>query len=406
MSTETFVRRRRALAEDRPGLTFVLPSAPVSVRNRTVQHPYRQDSDLLYLTGIDRPETCLVIRADGTSVLYAREPDARRAIWYGAEPSLTDLGAAAGVDDVRPATTLAADLLAHVRMGDALAYRLGRALDAEIVATLERASAGARTARTLLPIHDPHGPIGLLRARKDAGEIERMRASARLAATAHARLHAEARPGDTGLALAGRFEALAREGGAVRMAYDTIAARAEEATTLHATPTRVPLREGDLVLVDAGCELDDYASDITRTWPVSGETTPAQASILGGVVAAQRAAIAEVAPGKTLRDVHARACEILSETCARLGLAGDLDRWYPHMTSHWIGLDVHDAGPYEIDGEPVRLEEGMVFTVEPGLYVPIDSDAPEALRGIGVRIEDTMLVTSTGAEILSASPRG
>lgn len=388
----------------------MLPAAPRALRNRTVFHPYRQDSDLAYLTGLDeRAESaCLVLRG-GRATLYLEIPDPHRARYDGAATTPEEAVAQSGVDDVRPLDALAGELVEHVRAADAVGFRLGRhaRLDLAIIDALEASSRARRGGLVLRAVHDPHGPIGRMRARKEEWELDRVRASARLSAEAHRALMQTARAGESTLALAGRFEAHVRAGGALRTAYLTVVASGEDAVVLHAMPSRAPIERSTLVLVDAGAELDGYASDVTRTWPVDA-FTPAQAHLYDGVLAAQEAAIAAVRPGVTLADVHAVACAHLRRTCAELELPAtsdeELARWFPHSTSHWIGLDVHDAGPYEIAGEPVPLEEGMVLTVEPGLYVPHDAtDAPAALRGVGVRIEDTVIVTARGAEVTSSA---
>ncbi len=394
--------RRAALHERCPGITFVLPAARATVRNRTVHHPHRQDSDFLYLTGIDAPDACLVLRADGASVLYAPAPDTERERWDGPMQTHADAAAASAIDDVRELARLDGDLLDHVRAGSAVGYRLGKqaALDARMLAALDGVARGRRSGLVLPSVHDPHGPIAMLRIAKDADEVARIRASATLSASAHVDLMESAREGDSGLALAARFEWKTRAGGAARMAYNPIVARGEEAVHLHGSPTRTPVRAGELVLVDAGCELDGYASDVTRTWPVKGGFEPAQAALYDAVLEAQLAGIEAVKVGATLRSIHEAAKAVLGAAATRLGLPGELSRWFPHGTGHWLGLDVHDPGP--IDDTPLAV--GMVFTVEPGLYVPKDaSDAPAELRGIGIRIEDTVVVTERGAEVLSAA---
>jgi Xaa-Pro aminopeptidase len=406
-TTETLGARRSALRAATPGWTLVLPSGRQSMRNATVGNPFRHDADYFYLTGLDEPDGCLVMRPDREPVLYVPEPSPEHARWVGRQTTLSQAAAQSGLADVRPAAMLAGELADHAAAGEVLGFRLGEdpALDARVLECLLDASRSRRTGRVRKTVSDPHGPIGRLRAVKDPGELAAMRAAARLSTEAHVHLLRSARAGESGAALAARLEGACRAAGAVRMAYNTIVARGAEACCLHASPSHAAIGAGELVLVDAGCELAGYACDLTRTWPAEARFSDAQAALYDAVLDAQRAALAAVRPGATLRAVHDAALDVLRSRCGRLGLAGDVARWFPHDTSHWIGLDVHDAGPYlAADGQPVTLVPGMTFTVEPGLYVdPDDRDAPAALRGVGVRIEDTVAVTADGVEVLTAA---
>jgi Xaa-Pro aminopeptidase len=405
MTPETFRRRRAALSALCPSWTILLPAAARVPRLPTTTHPYAPDANLVYLTGHAEPGAMLVLRPGGDAILYAPEPDPKHIRWSGPMAALATIAQRAGLDDVRPASRFDDDLAEHLRAGAVVGHRLGihPMLDARVIDTLHRVST-RHDGKSLRPIHDPRGPLGRLRLRKDEGELALLRASAVLTTEAHRRLRESARAGDTGLALAGRFEATCREGGAERMAYETIVARGEEATCLHARPTRTPIRAGELVLVDAGAELDGYACDVTRTWPMGG-FDDGRAALYDAVLDAQRAALGAIRPGTTLDAIHDVAKSSLAEGLGGLGLPVDVDRFFPHGTSHWLGLDVHDAGStVESDGAPVLLEPGMVFTVEPGLYIDAEaSDVPPALRGTGVRIEDTVAVTTDGVEILTAT---
>lgn len=402
MTPDTFRRRRAALAARCPTWTFVLPSTPRTQRIPGIDAPYFPEANLRYLTGHAEPGATLVVRPGGAATLYAPEPDAALARWWDATSTLTEIGARAGVDDVRPASQLEGELADHLRAAAIVGHRLGidARLDARIVDALH-AIASRRDGRALRPIHDPRGPIGRLRLRKDSGERAALRAAATLTVAAHRALVETARIGDTGLGLVGRFEARCHEGGARRTAYASIVARGAEATCLHPTPTTTPLGAEDLVLVDAGAEIDGYACDVSRTWPVGAFDAP-RAALYDVVLDAQRAALDAVRPGATLDAIHARAKEHLADGLERLGAPRTIDLFFPHGTSHWLGLEVHDGAAYDDDGSPVTLEEGMVFTVEPGLYIDADcGDVRPELRGVGVRIEDTVAVTATGVEVLT-----
>lgn len=405
MTPDTFRRRRAALSALCPSWTILVPAAARVPRLPTTEHTYCPDANLFYLTGHDAAGATLVLRPDAEPILYAPEPDPRFIRWVAPMRSLAEIAERSGIADVRSATLFDAELAEHLRAGETIGHRLGvhPRLDARVIELLHSVST-RREGRVLRPIHDPRGPLGHLRLRKDAGELERLRAAATLSAEAHRRLFESARAGDTGLSLAGRFEAWCREGGAERTAYDTIVARSEEATCLHARPTRTPIRDGELVLVDAGAELDAYACDVTRTWAV-GAFDALRARLYDAVLDAQRAAISAVRPGFTLDAIHDVAKERLAAGLDQLGLPVDLDRFFPHGTSHWLGLDVHDAGATVArDGSAIPLEPGMVFTVEPGLYIDADAtDVPAELRGTGIRIEDTVAVTTDGVEVLTAA---
>ncbi|MGZ3449814.1 MAG: aminopeptidase P family protein [Polyangiales bacterium] len=402
MNAHTFRRRRAALAALCPTWTIVIPSSPRVQHVPGIDAPHRADANLRYLTGHAEPDATLGLRPGGEAILYVPEPDATHARWWGATSSLEDAAVRAGLDDVRPASKLSDELAEHLRVGEVIGHRLGvhPRLDAQVIDALHGLSS-RRDGRALRPIHDPRGPLGGLRLRKDEEELACLRGAAALTVAAHRLLVETARPGDTELALAGRFEARCRAGGAVHMAYDTIVARGAHATCLHARPTPVPLADGDAVLVDAGAQLDAYACDLTRTWPIGRFDGP-RAALYDVVLETQRAALDAVRPGTTLDAIHTLAKERLGEGLARLGVSGRVEQYFPHGTSHWLGLEVHDASAYDEGGAPVVLEPHMVFTVEPGIYIDADDEAaPPALRGFGVRIEDTVAVTANGVEVLT-----
>jgi Xaa-Pro aminopeptidase len=253
-----------------------------------------------------------------------------------------------------------------------------------------------------------------MRLLKDPYELACMRTAAAITCDAHRRILREARPGMYEYELQSVLEHEFRSRGAAGPAYGTIVGAGANATVLHYVDNRDLLQDGQLVLVDAGCEFESYAADITRTFPAGGAFTPEQAVVYDLVLAAQREALATVRPGARFIEAHDRAVEVLCAGFVELGLvagpperardSGDYKKYYMHRTGHWLGLDVHDVGLYEANGESRRLEPGMVLTVEPGIYVaPDQDDAPAAFRGIGVRIEDDVLVTAAGHEVLTAA---
>jgi len=393
-----FSHRRTELARACPGHSFLLTT---------------DQRHLRYLTGISRAaaiEAVLWLGSDGREVLYLPTPDPHRIKWDGPMLTAEQATALSGIADIRPTDQLTVELPELLRGVRALGYRLGGRLDDVVLQALERASriaaAGHRSSRVAASLHDPRGPIGRLRVIKDGAEQEALREAATLTAAAHLQLMKTAIPGETGRGLRGRFEATLAAGGAEAVAYESIVAVGTEATCLHARPTSATLAADAAVLVDAGAQVGGYASDLTRSWPVGARFSPSHATLYDIVLEAQLAALARCRSGATLASVHAAAMAVLEEGQTKLGLPGPVGRWAPHHTSHWIGLDVHDAGPYEDDlGEATTLAPGMVFTVEPGLYADADADdAPESLRGLGVRIEDVVLIAADGsAEVLTAA---
>lgn len=406
MTADRFAARRAALSRACPGWAFILPARPALRHGRIDAPRTRPDGDLMYLSGVGEAGACLIVRPDGRAVLYAEAPDARLDRWNGPRPTLDDLAVRSAADDVRPIAALFDDLPDHLNMATTLGYRSGRpdGLDAPILSALHAHSRGPGD-RVLLPIHDPSGPIGELRVIKDTTELTQMREAAAITCDAHLELMRHASQGDSALALAGRFDAACRRAGSGQQSYPSIVGIGPDATVLHATPGRRRLGPDDLVLIDAAAA-STYACDVTRTWPATA--FGAKSVLYEAVLAAQEAAIAAVRPGANLADVHHAAVSILADRCAGLQLSGPVERWFPHTTSHWIGLDTHDPGSTTRDGQPRPLEPGMTFTVEPGLYVDIDDpEAPSHLRGAGIRIEDTVLVTANGVEVLtSAVPKG
>jgi Xaa-Pro aminopeptidase len=425
---EVFQARRaevlRRMRELSPGPSVaVFPATPVATRNNDVEHPYRADSDLFWLTGFEEPEAVAVLSTDGKPLtLFVRPRDREREIWNGRRAGVDGAKASFGADQAFTVDELDKELPPLLGSARTLYYRLGAvdpAFDARIARTLQALRMRARAGTAAPPrMEDPGQIVHELRLHKSPEELRAMRKAVELTRKAHLAAMAAGRPGSHEYELHALLEREFRGGGGRGWGYYPIVAAGANATVLHYNDNADPVREGELVLIDAGAEVDLYTADVTRTFPASGRFTPAQRAAYSLVLSAADHAIAAARPGATLDALHDGAVRILTEGMVKLGLlSGEVDqlikdnsfrRYYMHRTSHWLGLDVHDAGHYRgPDGGPRKLEPGMVFTVEPGLYVaPDDDKAPPELRGLGIRIEDDILVTEGGHENLTqAIPR-
>ncbi len=403
----------------RPGAVAFLQGARLVTRSADTEFPFRQDSDFHYLTGFDHPHAVAVLRSDGGPpyTLFVEPRDRAAETWTGYRPGVEGAVADYGADEAHPIDALDAKLPALLERATRIFHVLGRdtRLDARIVEILEQMRIRSRLG--LVPAGetvDPRGVIHEMRLIKEPAELDIMRRAASISAEAHrdaARLAEDGRfEYELEAALLHQF----RRHGAAGPAYTSIVGGGNNATVLHYIRNDQKLVEGELVLIDAGCELEGYASDVTRTYPVGGAYEGAQRAVYEVVLAANEAGLAACRPGATLPAIHQAATRRLVEGMVELGLlSGAVDalieseahrRYYMHNTSHWLGLDVHDVGAYAVDGKPRVLGPGMVFTVEPGLYIPADdTEAPAELRGIGVRIEDDVAITDDGCEVLSAA---
>lgn len=407
-------RRMRAMAG--PSV-LVLASQPLALRNGDVEHPYRAEADLFWLTGFAEPECVAVFSTEGEQpfTLFVRPRDKEKEVWNGRRAGCEGARARFGADQAFPIEALDAEFPKLVQERT-LFYRLG--LFAEFDARVSRTIAGLRArARTGVKfpfrLEDPSRILHELRLLKGPEELAALRRAVELTRRGHAAAMAHGRPGSQEYELQALLEREYRFGGGQGWGYPPIVASGANATILHYNENSGPVREGDLVLIDSGAEVDLYTADVTRTFPASGRFTPAQAALYDEVLAAADACIARARPGETIDALHEVAVRVLTEGMCGLGLLqGDPEariadssfrRYYMHRTSHWLGLDVHDAGSYRnADESPRALAPGMVFTVEPGLYVAEDDpQAPPELRGAGVRIEDDLLVTEAGAENLT-----
>jgi Xaa-Pro aminopeptidase len=412
--TPIYAKRRQHLAAAIGAALAVVPTAPERVRNRDSHYPYRFDSHFYYLTGFTEPEAVLVLAA-GKALLFCRERNPEREVWdgfrYGPEAARERFG----FDEAYPIDALDREMERLLENQPALYYPMGADAqwDARAIRWLNAVRARVR-AGIAAPdrVHDVRTVIDDMRLVKDAHELAVMRRAARIAAAAHRRAMQRTRPGRNEYEIEAELLYEFRRNGAQTPAYTPIVASGANACVLHYVFNDALMRDGELLLIDAGCELDGYASDVTRTFPVNGRFGAAQREVYEIVLAAQCAALEAVRPGKAWNEPHDAAVRVLAQGMIDLKLLpGGLEealeketykRFYMHRTGHWLGLDVHDAGEYKRSGNWRTLAPGMTLTVEPGLYIRAGEDIPERLRNIGVRIEDDVLVAEGGCEVLTA----
>jgi Xaa-Pro aminopeptidase len=413
-------RRARLLARMGDGVA-ILPTAPERLRNRDATYPYRSDSYFHYLTGFDEPEAVLVLIAGDAprSILFCRDRDPEKEIWdgyrYGPEGAQQKFGfdeahAIAALDEKLPGLIANQPSLWHsLGFEPEWDARIGRALNA----VRAQSRAGKRAPGV---VQDLRAVLDEMRLVKDGFEIALMRRAADIAAAAHRRAMQAAAPGRHEFEIEAEFLHEFRRRGSQFPAYTTIVASGPGACVLHYVNNDRQMQDGELLLIDAGCELDGYASDITRTFPVNGRFSGPQEDVYELVEAAQAAAIATIKPGAHFMAPHEAAVKVLAQGMIDLKLLhGSVDaviesesykRFYMHRTSHWLGMDVHDVGEYKTGDDWRQLAPGMVLTVEPGCYVRPADDVPAAFHNIGIRIEDDALVTLNGCEVLTtAAPK-
>jgi Xaa-Pro aminopeptidase len=406
-----------AMAAASPSAVAVVPSAPVFVRNNDVEHEYRQDSDFFYLTGFDEPHSVLVLDAvERKTTLFVRPRDREREVWDGARAGVEGAVASFGADQAFPIGELADKLPDLLQNRTRLHYRLGhdRAFDDRVFAALDRVRARQRTG--VYPpteIVDSSVILHDMRLRKSPEEVAAMRTAAGITREAHEAAMRRARPGMREYEVEAILLDTFRRHGSERPAYGSIVGSGPNACVLHYRRNDRLMEAGDLLLIDAGCEYGYYASDVTRTFPVGGAFSREKQAIYELVLEAQLEGIAATVVGTTLDAVHQGTVRTITAGLARLGLltgevdklieSGDYRRFFMHRTSHWLGMDVHDVGSYFVAGKPRTLEPSMVLTIEPGIYIAPDDDrVPPEWRGIGVRIEDDVLVTLAGPDVLTA----
>ncbi|MBZ2169119.1 Xaa-Pro aminopeptidase [Marinobacter sp. F4216] len=415
---EFAARRRKLMDVMAPDSIAILPAAPERVRNRDVLHPYRQDSDFFYLTGFDEPDAVLVLipgREHGESVLFCKERNPEKELWDGFLAGPEGAIERFGMDDAFPISDIDDILPGMLEGRSRIYYPLGKdhQFDTRVMDWVKSLRAKVRTGA-----HPPGEFVSLehflhdLRLFKSANEIKVMAKAGEISAEAHCRAMKRARKGGFEYHLEAELIHTFMEHGARSTAYPSIVGGGPNACILHYIENRAPLKEGDLVLIDAGCEYQCYASDITRTFPVSGKFSPEQRALYEVVLAAQYEAIDAVRPGNHWNHSHEAALRVLTRGLIDLGLlsgtveeaiAGEAYKpFFMHRTGHWLGMDVHDVGDYKVGDAWRQLEPGMVLTVEPGLYIaPDNTDVDEKWRGIGIRIEDDVVVTKDGCRVLT-----
>jgi Xaa-Pro aminopeptidase len=413
-----FQDRREAFMKAMGTGVAILPAAPIRHRTADQDHVYRQDSDFYYLTGFTEPEAVLVLaphHPEHRVILFVRPRDPERETWDGRRAGVEGAVAKFGADVAYRIDELDAVLPRYLDGQERLYYRLGRfdSFDDRVIGWMAsyrtKARSGATGPTTLV---DPAAILHERRLFKSPAEVALMRRAATIAAEAHVAAMQATRPGMREYEIEALIEYTFRRRGAMGPSYGSIVGGGENGCILHYQENESELKDGDLLLIDAGAEFDFYASDITRTFPVNGRFSKPQRELYDLVLEAQKAAVETVRPGKTFMEVHEAALRVLVTGLVRLGLlSGEVDDliareaykpYYMHKTSHWLGIDVHDVGAYKIDGQWRTLEPGMVLTVEPGLYVtPGTPGAPEAYWNIGIRIEDDVLVTPEGHEVLT-----
>jgi Xaa-Pro aminopeptidase len=402
-----------------PDSIAIISSAREATRSNDTLYRYRQDSDFYYLTGFDEPEAIAVImpsHKEHKFTLFVRPRDPEREIWDGRRAGVEGARAEYGADAAFPISEFDAKLAEFLNGASNLYYRIGNGnaeLDETIVKQIRHLRAlGRRGMRAPEAIIDTGAIIHEMRLFKSDDEIALMQRAADIASEGHIEAMKQARPGMKEYEVEALIEYTFRKNGASAPAYTSIVGGGANATVLHYINNDATLAEGDLLLVDAGAEYQGYASDITRTFPVGGRFTEGQREIYDLVLEAQLTCIEMVRPGSRPQDIQKRSVEVLTEGMLRLGLLkGDAEtiikeekykQFYMHTIGHFLGLDVHDVGRYHIKDESRQLEPGMVMTVEPGLYIsPATKEIPEKYLGIGIRIEDDVLVTENGNRILS-----
>jgi Xaa-Pro aminopeptidase len=419
LSKDEFLRRRRALIRQmgRDSIAIV-PAAPERIRNSDVHHPYRQDSDFHYLTGFGEPEAVAVLvpgRPHGEYLLFVRDRDPTRETWdgrrAGPEGAVRDFGA----DDAFPIADIDEILPGLIENRAKVFYAMGThpEFDQRVVGWVNGLRAQSK--------HGKHAPLEMvaldhvlhdMRLFKSRGEVSLMRESARIAAQAHVRAMRFAQPARN------EFEVMAELLHEFRRhnadtSYYPIVGGGANGCILHYHENNAPLRDGDLLLIDAGCEVGCYASDITRTFPVNGRFSREQRALYDIVLDANYAAIAAAKPGNHWNQPHEAAVRVITQGLVKLGLLKGrvpalekkqaYKKFYMHRTGHWLGLDVHDVGDYKIGDEWRVLEPGMVLTIEPGIYIaPGTRGVPRRYQGIGIRIEDDVVITKDGCEVLTS----
>lgn len=421
MKQSEFKKRRKHLI-NRIGVGNIalISSASMRTRNRDVDYPFRQDSDFFYLTGFNEPDALAVFipgREQGEYILFCREFDETKALWEGAHAGLEGATKHFEADDAFPINDLDDILPGLLENKTKVFYPMGRnsELDSNLLEWINhirnQSRSGVITPTELISIDVI---VHEMRLFKSTAELKLMRRAAEISASGHVKAMQNCKPGLYEYQVEAELIYHFNQNGLRNVAYPSIVATGKNACTLHYIENNAKLKDGDLLLIDAGAECDHYAADITRTFPVSGRFTEPQKQLYQLVLDAQLAALEQIKPGLLWNQAHDASVEVLTKGLVELGLLkGKINKlikdekykqFYMHRIGHWLGMDVHDVGDYKINQAWRTLEPGMVLTVEPGLYIPANCKTVEAKwRGIGIRIEDDILVTATGHEVLTAS---
>ena len=419
-----FLKRRKKLMDMLGDDSIaILPAAPEKIRNRDVAYRYRQDSDFYYLTGFAEPEAVVALipgRSQGEFVLFCRERNREQEIWHGARAGLEGACTDYGADDAYPVTDLDDILPGLLENRERIYYTMGNdtVFDQRVLGWVNQVRGKARSG-----IHAPEQFVSLnnilhdMRLYKSRHEISMLRKAAAISANAHVRAMRSCRPGKTEYQIEAELVHEFMRQGARSAAYPSIVGSGANSCVLHYIDNTRELEDGDILLIDAGAEYESYASDVTRTFPVNGRFSRPQKAVYEVVLAAQLAAIDAVRPGNHWAQPHDAAVGVLTEGLVALGILKGkpktlikekaYSRYFMHKTGHWLGMDVHDVGDYKVGEEWRLLEPGMVMTVEPGLYFPPQKGLARKWWNTGVRIEDDVLVTKAGHEVLSSdAPKG
>jgi len=416
--TEYARRRRNLMGLMEPNSIAIIPSAREQLRSRDTEFPFRQDSDFYYLSGFCEPDAVLVLipgRRHGQFVMFCRDRDPGVELWNGYRAGPDGACAEYGADDAFPIGDIDDILPGLIEGRERVYYSMGRSagFDRQIMGWVN--SIRSKEAAGAVPpgeFNNLNHMLHDMRLLKSAAELRLMRRAADITARAHQRAMRQCRPGMHEYQLEAELQHEFLTSGARHPAYLSIVGSGANACTLHYVANSAKMRDGDLVLVDAGCELDYYAADVTRTFPVNGRFSPPQRALYELVLRAQEAAIAEIRPGNHWNQPHDASVSVITAGLVELGLlrgkvANLVKRkayrdFYMHRVGHWLGLDVHDVGDYRVGGEWRLLEPGMVMTVEPGIYVaPQNRKVAAKWRGIGIRIEDDVVVTKDGCEVMT-----
>jgi Xaa-Pro aminopeptidase len=420
ISKSEFARRRKnfmALME--PNSIAIIPSAREKIRSRDTEYPFRQDSDFYYLSGFVEPDAVLVLipgRKHAQYVMFCRDRDPALELWHGYRAGPEGVCTEFAADDAFPVADIDEILPGLIEGRDRVYYSMGRSteFDQQIMSWVKQIR--AKEASGAVPpgeFIDLDHMLHDMRLVKSVAEQRLMRRAGEITASAHARAIRFCRPGMLEYQLESEILHEFSRSGARHPAYSSIVGSGVNACVMHYVENNAKMRDGDLVLIDAGCEYEYYAADVTRTFPINGSYSPAQRALYEVVLASQLAAIEAIRPGNHWNQPHDATVQVITEGLVKLGLLrGSVSSlvkreayrdFYMHKTGHWLGLDVHDVGDYRVDGQWRQLEAGMVMTVEPGIYISPDNTAvAKKWRGIGIRIEDDVLVTESGCEVLTA----